>query len=110
MLQRMVSSSDYALRSVIGPLQSSSHQLEIEVGWDALILLEERICQLRHQGLESEEHYVCHSRVSYEIRGGYHCLFKQGSGPVCKVMGYDQQRLGLFLLELERHRENFVEG
>ena len=100
----------YALRSVIGQLQSSSHQLEIEVGWHALILLEERICQLRHQGLESEEHYVCHSSVSYEIRGRYHCLFKQGSGPVCKITGYDQQRLGLFLLELERHREKFVEA
>ena len=39
--------------------------------------LEERICQLCHQGVESKEHYVCHYSVFYEIRGWYHCLFKQ---------------------------------
>ena len=30
---------------------------------------------LCHQGVESEEHYVCHCSVFYEIRGRYHCLF-----------------------------------
>ena len=55
--------------------------------------------------MESEEHYVCHGAVSYEITGRYHCLFKKGFGPVCKVTEYeDQQCLGLSLLELERHK------
>ena len=71
----------YALRSVIGQLRTSSHQLEIEVGRYTRIPVEERICQLCHQEVESEEHYVCHCSVFYEIRGRYHCLFKQGFGP-----------------------------
>ena len=41
-----------------GQLQTSSHQLEIEVGRYTRIPLEERIYQLCHQGVESEEHYV----------------------------------------------------
>ena len=47
--------------------------------------------------------------VFYEIRRRYHCLFKQGFGPRCKAMDYKDQQclgLGLFLLELKRHREN----
>ena len=59
----------YALRSVIGQLRTSSHQLQIEVGRYTWLPLEERICQLCHQGVESKEHYVCHcSSVFYEIR------------------------------------------
>ena len=42
-------------------------------------------------------------------RGRYHCLFKQGFGPLRKVMEYeDQRRLRLFLLELKRHREKLL--
>ena len=40
----------YALRHMIGQLQTSSHQLEIEVGRYTRIPLEERIFQLGHQG------------------------------------------------------------
>ena len=61
--------------------------------------------QLYQQGVDSETRYVCHCSVLYEIRGRYHCLFKQGFGPPHKVMEYkDQQCLGLFLLELKRHK------
>ena len=70
-----------------------------------------RIYQLCHQGLESKEHYVCHRSVFYEIRGRYHCLFKQGFGPLSKVIEYEDQRcLGLFLLELKRHREKLLKN
>ena len=62
----------YTLRNVIGQLRTLSHQLEIEVGRYTWIPLEERICQLCHQGVESEEHYLCHCSVFYEIRGRYH--------------------------------------
>ena len=42
----------------------------------------------------------------YEIRVRYHCLFRQGLGPLCMVMEYEDQRcLGLFLIELTGHRE-----
>ena len=95
----------YALRSVIGQLWTSSHQLELEVGRYTQIPLEERICWLCHQGVESKEQYVYHCSVFYENRGRYHCLFKQGFGPQHKVMEYEDQRcLGSFLLELKRHR------
>ena len=50
------------------------------------VLSQERNCQLCHEGVESEEHYVCHYHVFYVIRGRYHCLFKQGFGPLHKVM------------------------
>ena len=59
----------YVLRSVIVQLQTSSHQLEFEVGRYTRIPQEERICQLRHQGVESEEYDVYHCIVLDEIRG-----------------------------------------
>ena len=38
-----------------------------------------------------------------------HRLFKQGFGPLSKVMDYEDQRcLGLLLLELKRHREKLL--
>ena len=49
----------YTLCSGIGQLQTSSHQLD-EVGRYAQLPLEERIYQLFHEGVEAEEHYVCH--------------------------------------------------
>ena len=68
-------------------------------------------CQLCHQGVEFAEHYVCHCSAFYEIRGRYHYLFKQGFGPLHKVMEYEGQRcLGLFLLELKRHREKLLKN
>ena len=89
--------------------RTSSHQLEIEVGRYTRIPLEERICQLCHQGVESEEHRVCHISVFYEIRGRYYCLFKQGFGLLRKVIEYeDQWCLRPFLLELKRHGEKLL--
>ena len=55
------------------------------------IPLEEIICQLCHHGVEFEEQYVCYYSVFYEISGRYHCLFKQGVHPQCKVMEYEDQ-------------------
>ena len=66
----------YALHSVIERQRTSSKQLEIRVGRYAGIPIEERICQLCHQRMESEEHYVFHCMVSYEIRGRLHCIVK----------------------------------
>ena len=48
-------------------------------------------------------------KVVEEYKGRYHCLFKQGFGPLRKVMEIEDQRcLGLFLLELNRHREKLL--
>ena len=79
-----------------------SQQLDIEVCRYAQIRLEEGITSLInamcHQGVKYEEHYVCHYIIFYEIRGRYHCLFKQGFGPLHKVMEYDEPTLlGAFL-------------
>ena len=63
-----------------------------------------------HQGVESKEHYVCHCSVFYEIRGRYHCLFKQDFGPLHKVMEYEDQCLRLFLLEFKRHRDKLLKN
>ena len=73
-------------------IHNAQFSLQMEVGRYTRILLEERICHLCHQGVESEEHYVCHCSVFYEIRGRYHCLFKQGFGPIRKVIEYEDQR------------------
>ena len=43
----------------------------------------------------------------YDIRGRYHCLFKQRFGPPHKVMKYEDC-LKLFLLELQRYRETLL--
>ena len=48
----------YVQRHMIGQLRTSSHQIEIEVVRYTQIPLEERIRQLYHPGVESEEHYV----------------------------------------------------
>ena len=47
--------------------------------------LEERTCQ----AVESEEFYVYHCTVVYEIRGRYQCLFNLGFSPLCKVIEYE---------------------
>ena len=66
------------------------------------ISLYKRVRQLCNQEMKYEERYVCHCAVFYEIRGRYHCLFKQGFDPLHNVVGYEYQGA-------ETHRE-VVEG
>lgn len=99
------------IRSAIGQIRTSSHQLRIETGRYTYIAREDRICELCHQEVESEEHYICRCTVHYEIRGRYHCLFREGFGPLRRVMEFEDQRcLGLFLLEIRRHREDLLKS
>ena len=52
----------------------------------------------------------CRCPIYYEIRGRYHCMFREGFGPVSRVMNYEDQRcLGLFLKELCRHRQMLLQ-
>ena len=54
-------------------------------------------------------HHLCRCPVYYEIRGRFHCLFKEGFWPLARVMNFEDQRcLGLFLLELRKHREDLL--
>ena len=99
----------HGIRCAIGQMRTSSHQLEIETGRFRGVLAEARICQLCHIEPETELHHICHCPVYYEIRGRFHCLFREGFGPLARVMRYQDQRcLGLFLLELRRHREGLL--
>ena len=95
----------HGLRCAIGQIRTSSHQLEIETGRFRGIPADSRICRLCHTEPETELHYMCHCTVYYEIRGRFHCLFREGFGPFSRVMSYQDQRcLGLYLLELHRQR------
>lgn len=99
----------HGLRCAIGQIRTSSHQLEIEFGRFRGIPPESRICKLCGIEPETELHYICHCTVYYEIRGRFHCLFREGFGPLDRVMQYQDQRcLGLYLLELNRHRDNLM--
>ena len=99
----------HGLRCAIGQIRTSSHQLEIEFGRFQGIPPEDRLCKLCGTEPETELHYVCHCTVYYEIRGRFHCLFKEGFGPLDRVMKYEDQRcLGLYLLEIHRHRNTLL--
>ena len=70
---------------------SLSYHLEIEIHRYAFKSMEEQICQSCHQRMLIGR-TLCQCIVCYERKGRYHCLFKQGFGP-------------LFLQELKRHME-----
>ena len=54
-------------------------------------------------------HHICCCPVYYEIRGRFHCLFREGFGPLAMVMNYTDQRcLGLLLLEIRRFRDGLL--
>ena len=99
----------HGIRCAIGQILTSSHQLEIETGRFRGVSAEARICQLCHIEPKTELHHICHCPIYYEIRSCFHCLFTEGFGPLARVMRYQDQRcLGLFLLELRRHREGLL--
>ena len=101
----------HGLRCVIGQMRTSSHQLEIETGRFRGILAKDGIRQLCHREPETELHFICHCPVYYEIRGRYHCLFRDGFGPLSKVMSFQDQRcLGLYLLEIHKYRESMLKN
>ena len=99
----------YNVRSAIGQIRASSHNLEIETGHFRGIQGEERMCQLCRIEPETEMHHIYCCPVYYEIRGRFHCLFREGFGPQARVMNYTDQRcLGLFLLEIRRFRDSLL--
>ena len=99
----------HGIRCAIGQMRTSSHNLEIETGRLREVQGEDRICRLCRIEPETEFHHLCRCPVYYEIRGRFHCLFKEEFGPLTKVMNYEDPRcLGLFLLELRKHKENLL--
>ena len=101
----------HGLQCVIGQMHTSSHQLEMEIVRFRGVRAEAKIYLLCRIEAQTELHHICHCLVYYEIRGCFHCLFREGFGPLARVMRYEDQRcLGLFLLELRRHRESLMRG
>ena len=78
----------HGIQCAIGQIRTSSHNLEIETGRFRGIQAEERMCQLCRIEPETELHHICCCPVCYEIRGHFHCLFRDGFGPLTKVMSY----------------------
>ena len=67
------------------------------------------MCQLCGTEPETELHYICRCTVYYEIQGRFHCLFREAFGPLDRVTRYEDQRcLGLYLLEIHRHRDSLL--
>ena len=82
----------YGVWCAISQIRTSSHQLEIEVHRFNGIQVNERICQLCKLEPRIEYHFICRCLVYYEIRGRFHCLFREGFGPLSRVMRYENQR------------------
>ena len=58
------------------------------------------------QEIESEEHFAFRCPIYYAIRGRYHCLFRDGFGPLPHILQFPDQRcLAAFLHEITRHRD-----
>ena len=66
----------HASRRVLGQLRTSSCHLDIDVGRYACTPLEERICELRHHGVESDDIMFATILFVIELRRRYHCFFK----------------------------------
>ena len=54
--------------------------------------MEEWICKLYHQDLESEEHHVYLYTAFYEIGNRYQFLVEQGFGTLPNIMGHIELR------------------
>ena len=99
----------HALHNVIGWLRISSHQLEIEVESYACTPVEERICQLCHQGMEYAEHYFA-TTIFYDISDIPMPLLTKALAYYTRLWNRANGALGMFLLELKRHREKLKEN
>ena len=95
----------HALRISFGQFRVSSHRLHIESGRAEGIPQEGRICTFCDlQEIESKEHFTTICLIYYAIRGQYHCLFRDGFGPLTWLLLYPDQRcLAAFLHEMTRY-------
>lgn len=92
----------HALRYRQGQLRISSHPLAIETGRSCDIPRHHRLCRLCSlQEVEDEYHFLLRCPVYYEIRGRYHCLFRDGPHTLRTFLAYPDARcLGLLLREM----------
>ncbi|KAH6554691.1 hypothetical protein KP509_1Z314500 [Ceratopteris richardii] len=93
------------LRVLIGQLQVSSHQLEIERGLSRGVPREERWCPICHTEVESEEHFVIGCPSYLDLRAEFQI---EESLQLCMTMG-DQWHLGRFLRATYERRERSLQ-
>ncbi|KAH6554789.1 hypothetical protein KP509_1Z306500 [Ceratopteris richardii] len=93
------------LRVVIGQLEVSSHQLEIERGQSRGVPRDERCCPVCEIEVESEEHFVIRCRAYLDLRAQFQI---EESLQLCMTMG-EQQRLGRFLTAAYERRERSLQ-
>ncbi|KAJ7533866.1 hypothetical protein O6H91_13G068200 [Diphasiastrum complanatum] len=102
----------HGLRFLLGQFRVSSHQLAIETGRFQCTPREERICQLCSLAMvESEEHFLFTCPVYYEIRGRYHCLFRQTHVTLRSLISYEDPRcVALMLREMSLLRQDLCQA
>lgn len=89
----------HVMRWTMGQMRVLLYTLEIKAGR----ALGVRTCQ---QEVESAGALYMQMPIFDKIRGECSCLFTEGSGVLLRVMDHpDQQCLGIFLMEMHRHRE-----
>ena len=99
----------HSSRVAIGQLRVASHRLEIEAGRAHDIPMEERVCRVCREEVESEEHFVCRCRAYDDIRERYEPLFR-GQPSLREIMhSRDQRQLGRYLLEAQRYRDTLLQ-
>ena len=64
------------------------HQLQIETWTYESLKPKICFCQLCSLELERGAPYICLHPIFYEIRGQYHCIFREDFGPLQKIMSF----------------------
>ncbi|KAH9293843.1 hypothetical protein KI387_040957, partial [Taxus chinensis] len=95
------------LRISLGQFRVGSHRLRVET--DHHLDRSERTCLLCSlQEVETEEHFIFRCPVYYEIRGRFHCLFRELPSFTTFFKYYDQRCLALYLQEALRLRDRLL--
>ncbi|KAH9303687.1 hypothetical protein KI387_008091, partial [Taxus chinensis] len=97
-----------ALRISLGQFRVGSHRLRVE---DHQLDRSERICQLCSlQEVETEEHFIFRCPIYYEIRGRFHCLFREHPSFAAFFRYCDQRCLALYLQEALKLRNETLQS
>jgi hypothetical protein len=98
----------HSLRIPLGQLRVGSHRLWIETDHHIPRLIGSTKCAT-YRSLEIEMHLIFRCPIYYEIRGRYHCLYRDSRGSLSTFFRYQDQRcLALFIREIFSHRSQFL--
>jgi hypothetical protein len=93
----------HALCIQLGQFRVGSHRLQAETQHQ--IDRSDRICQVCHlQKVENKVHFIFRCPVYYEIRGRFHCLFRESQILTGFFKYLDQRCLALYIQEALRFR------